>query len=161
MLTYFTLFYLSIWCKTETWWVLCYKISELNNSSILWVLVLFFWMLDTSLLLLQMATLAAYFGLGQQTHRYFFEPTLQWLILVFCWTNLFCWWFFRSLDDVRMNLEVLKYCATVLFLVKTSNPSMTHLYCPRSCYCYFCSSVSLTQFLPHAAFFQYLKDLFT
>ncbi|GFZ12123.1 polynucleotidyl transferase, ribonuclease H-like superfamily protein [Actinidia rufa] len=37
-----------------------------------------------------MATLAAYFGLGQQTHR--------------------------SLDDVRMNLEVLKYCATVLFL---------------------------------------------
>lgn len=24
---------------------------------------------------------------------------------------------FRSLDDVRMNLEVLKYCATVLFLV--------------------------------------------
>jgi len=23
----------------------------------------------------------------------------------------------RSLDDVRMNLEVLKYCATVLFLV--------------------------------------------
>ncbi|KAG2675577.1 hypothetical protein I3843_12G011400 [Carya illinoinensis] len=27
-----------------------------------------------------------------------------------------CLWFFRSLDDVRMNLEVLKYCATVLFL---------------------------------------------
>lgn len=39
---------------------------------------------------MQMATLATYFGLGQQTHR--------------------------SLDDVRMNLEVLKYCATVLFL---------------------------------------------
>ncbi|KAG5522786.1 hypothetical protein RHGRI_034810 [Rhododendron griersonianum] len=39
---------------------------------------------------MKMATLAAYFGLGQQTHR--------------------------SLDDVRMNLEVLKYCATVLFL---------------------------------------------
>uniref|UniRef100_A0A7N2MPW4 Uncharacterized protein n=2 Tax=Quercus lobata TaxID=97700 RepID=A0A7N2MPW4_QUELO len=37
-----------------------------------------------------MATLATYFGLGEQTHR--------------------------SLDDVRMNLEVLKYCATVLFL---------------------------------------------
>ncbi|CAL5444925.1 hypothetical protein CsSME_00053664 [Camellia sinensis var. sinensis] len=39
---------------------------------------------------MKMATLANYFGLGQQTHR--------------------------SLDDVRMNLEVLKYCATVLFL---------------------------------------------
>ncbi|KAJ7956421.1 Protein NEN1-like [Quillaja saponaria] len=39
---------------------------------------------------MKMATLATYFGLGQQIHR--------------------------SLDDVRMNLEVLKYCATVLFL---------------------------------------------
>ncbi|KAJ0106525.1 hypothetical protein Patl1_19554 [Pistacia atlantica] len=39
---------------------------------------------------LKMATLADYFELGQQTHR--------------------------SLDDVRMNLEVLKHCATVLFL---------------------------------------------
>ncbi|KAL3819479.1 hypothetical protein ACJIZ3_005384 [Penstemon smallii] len=39
---------------------------------------------------MKMATLATYFGLGQQTHR--------------------------SLGDVRMNLEVLKYCATVLFL---------------------------------------------
>ncbi|CAL0325774.1 unnamed protein product [Lupinus luteus] len=37
-----------------------------------------------------MATLASYFGLGCQTHR--------------------------SLYDVRLNLEVLKYCATVLFL---------------------------------------------
>ncbi|XP_010261210.1 PREDICTED: protein NEN4-like [Nelumbo nucifera] len=39
---------------------------------------------------MKMATLAAYFGLGQQKHR--------------------------SLEDVRMNLEVLKHCATVLFL---------------------------------------------
>ncbi|KAL3819427.1 hypothetical protein ACJIZ3_005332 [Penstemon smallii] len=39
---------------------------------------------------MKMDTLATYFGLGPQTHR--------------------------SLDDVRMNLEVLKYCATVLFL---------------------------------------------
>ncbi|KAJ6835486.1 protein NEN1-like [Iris pallida] len=39
---------------------------------------------------MKMATLATYFGLGQQKHR--------------------------SLDDVRMNLEVVKYCATVLFL---------------------------------------------
>ncbi|XP_058179521.1 protein NEN4 [Rhododendron vialii] len=39
---------------------------------------------------MKMATLASYFGLGQQKHR--------------------------SLDDVRMNLEVLKHCATVLFL---------------------------------------------
>ncbi|GER41978.1 ribulose-phosphate 3-epimerase [Striga asiatica] len=39
---------------------------------------------------MKMASLATYFGLGQQTHR--------------------------SLDDVRMNLEVIKYCATVLFL---------------------------------------------
>ncbi|XP_008809575.1 protein NEN1-like isoform X2 [Phoenix dactylifera] len=38
---------------------------------------------------MKMASLASYFGLGQQKH---------------------------SLDDVRMNLEVLKYCATVLFL---------------------------------------------
>ncbi|KAK9111096.1 hypothetical protein Scep_018615 [Stephania cephalantha] len=39
---------------------------------------------------MKMATLASYFGLGQQKHR--------------------------SLADVRMNLEVLKHCATVLFL---------------------------------------------
>ncbi|GLT43545.1 hypothetical protein SLA2020_174850 [Shorea laevis] len=39
---------------------------------------------------MKMATLATYFGIGKQSHR--------------------------SLDDVRMNLEVLKYCATVLFL---------------------------------------------
>ncbi|WVZ58945.1 hypothetical protein U9M48_009160 [Paspalum notatum var. saurae] len=39
---------------------------------------------------MKMASLANYFGLGKQKHR--------------------------SLDDVRMNLEVLKYCATVLFL---------------------------------------------
>uniref|UniRef100_A0A2P2JIR8 Uncharacterized protein MANES_14G081400 n=1 Tax=Rhizophora mucronata TaxID=61149 RepID=A0A2P2JIR8_RHIMU len=40
---------------------------------------------------MKMASLANYFGLGKQIHR--------------------------SLDDVRMNLEVVKYCATVLFLV--------------------------------------------
>ncbi|XVF09028.1 hypothetical protein REPUB_Repub07fG0055300 [Reevesia pubescens] len=39
---------------------------------------------------MKMATLANYFEIGNQTHR--------------------------SLGDVRMNLEVLKYCATVLFL---------------------------------------------
>jgi DNA polymerase III epsilon subunit-like protein len=39
---------------------------------------------------MKMASLACYFGLGRQSHR--------------------------SLDDVRMNLEVVKYCATVLFL---------------------------------------------
>ncbi|XP_077249839.1 protein NEN1-like isoform X2 [Tasmannia lanceolata] len=39
---------------------------------------------------MKLATLATYFRLGQQKHR--------------------------SLDDVRMNLEVLKSCATVLFL---------------------------------------------
>ncbi|KAJ4973993.1 hypothetical protein NE237_007167 [Protea cynaroides] len=39
---------------------------------------------------MKMASLATYFGLGQQSHR--------------------------SLDDVRMNLEVLKDCAAVLFL---------------------------------------------
>ncbi|KAF3441025.1 hypothetical protein FNV43_RR19311 [Rhamnella rubrinervis] len=46
---------------------------------------------------MKMATLAAYFGIGQQKHR--------------------------SLDDVRMNLEVLKHCATVLFL-EASLPSV-------------------------------------
>ncbi|KAG0487871.1 hypothetical protein HPP92_006682 [Vanilla planifolia] len=39
---------------------------------------------------LKMATLASYFGLGQQKHR--------------------------SLEDVRMNLEVIKHCAAVLLL---------------------------------------------
>ncbi|KAJ6411588.1 hypothetical protein OIU84_008215 [Salix udensis] len=39
---------------------------------------------------MKMASLATYLGLGKQTHR--------------------------SLDDVKMNIEVLKYCATVLFL---------------------------------------------
>ncbi|XP_076946050.1 protein NEN4-like [Bidens hawaiensis] len=39
---------------------------------------------------MKMASLANYFGLGEQKHR--------------------------SLDDVRMNLEVVKHCATVLFL---------------------------------------------
>ncbi|KAL1326955.1 hypothetical protein HN51_037064 [Arachis hypogaea] len=48
---------------------------------------------------MKMATLASYFGLGQQKHR--------------------------SLDDVRMNLEVLKHCATVLFL-ESSLPSTLH-----------------------------------
>ncbi|KAF8109598.1 hypothetical protein N665_0094s0064 [Sinapis alba] len=42
---------------------------------------------------MKMASLAAYFGLGVQKHR--------------------------SLDDVRMNLEVLTNCATVLFLEST------------------------------------------
>ncbi|KAK4257208.1 hypothetical protein QN277_006825 [Acacia crassicarpa] len=39
---------------------------------------------------MKMASLARYFGLGHQTHR--------------------------SLDDVRMNLEVVKRCATIVFL---------------------------------------------
>ncbi|KAL5728384.1 hypothetical protein ACHQM5_001476 [Ranunculus cassubicifolius] len=42
---------------------------------------------------MKMATLATYFGLGEQNHR--------------------------SLSDVRMNLEVIKHCATVLFLEST------------------------------------------
>lgn len=46
---------------------------------------------------MKMASLAAYFELGHQKHR--------------------------SLDDVRMNLEVLKHCATVLFL-ESSLPSI-------------------------------------
>ncbi|KAK6258917.1 Exonuclease [Theobroma cacao] len=48
---------------------------------------------------MKMATLASYFGLGQQKHR--------------------------SLDDVRLNLEVLKRCATVLFL-EASLPSISN-----------------------------------
>ncbi|KAH1074577.1 hypothetical protein J1N35_026905 [Gossypium stocksii] len=52
---------------------------------------------------MKMATLANYFEIGVQSHR-------------------------QSLDDVRMNLEVVKYCATILFLesslpdIFTGNP---------------------------------------
>ncbi|XP_054822450.1 protein NEN1-like isoform X1 [Prosopis cineraria] len=48
---------------------------------------------------MKMATLAAYFGLGEQTHR--------------------------SLDDVRMNLDVLKHCAAVLFLESSLRDTST------------------------------------
>ncbi|KAM3304140.1 hypothetical protein P3S67_015172 [Capsicum chacoense] len=47
---------------------------------------------------MKMASLAAYFDLGEQKHR--------------------------SLDDVRMNLEVLKHCATVL-LLESSLPDLS------------------------------------
>ncbi|XP_058082783.1 protein NEN1-like [Magnolia sinica] len=62
---------------------------------------------------MKMATLATYFGLGEQKHR--------------------------SLDDVRMNLEVLKYCATVLFLesslpdILTMNGGFSPNAATRSC----------------------------
>ncbi|XP_021802472.1 protein NEN4 [Prunus avium] len=54
---------------------------------------------------MKMATLASYFKLGQQKHR--------------------------SLEDVRMNLEVLKNCATVLFL-EASLPSLLNGNCRGS-----------------------------
>nr|CAB3495330.1 unnamed protein product [Digitaria exilis] len=47
---------------------------------------------------MKMASLANYFGLGRQRHR--------------------------SLDDVRMNIDVLKYCATVLLL--EASPRKVH-----------------------------------
>ncbi|KAK4359665.1 hypothetical protein RND71_021894 [Anisodus tanguticus] len=66
---------------------------------------------------MKMASLATYFGLGQQTHSYplhghawsvdkISRPSSQ------SSTRLRS----MSLDDVRMNFEVLKYCATVLLL---------------------------------------------
>ncbi|GJS99921.1 NEN1-like protein [Tanacetum coccineum] len=48
---------------------------------------------------MKMANLAAYFGLGRQSHR--------------------------SLGDARMNLEVVKCCATVLFLESSQQDSFT------------------------------------
>lgn len=48
---------------------------------------------------MKMASLANYFGLGQQAHR--------------------------SLEDVRMNFEVLKCCATVLFLESSLSDNST------------------------------------
>lgn len=67
--------------------------------------------IDTLLLLTQrfgrragdmkMASLAAYFGLGQQSHR--------------------------SLGDVRMNLEVVKRCAAVLFLESSQQDMFTDI----------------------------------
>lgn len=62
---------------------------------------------------MKMASLATYFGLGEQTHR--------------------------SLDDVRMNFEVLKHCATVLFLesslpdILTNNSWVSPNAAVRSC----------------------------
>ncbi|KAF8087410.1 hypothetical protein N665_0587s0016 [Sinapis alba] len=47
---------------------------------------------------MKMSSLARYFGLGDQTHR--------------------------SLDDARMNFEVLKSCATVSLLQETSFPGI-------------------------------------
>ncbi|KAJ8550674.1 hypothetical protein K7X08_000044 [Anisodus acutangulus] len=56
---------------------------------------------------MKMASLATYFGLGRCELKAFGDMFLTLDIDVFL---------FRSLDDVRMNFEVLKYCATVLFL---------------------------------------------
>ncbi|XP_076925605.1 protein NEN1-like [Bidens hawaiensis] len=50
---------------------------------------------------MKMATIAAHFGLGQQSHR--------------------------SLDDVRLNFEVVKCCATVLFLESSQQNTENNL----------------------------------
>ncbi|KAM6563770.1 hypothetical protein CsatB_023768 [Cannabis sativa] len=70
---------------------------------------------------MKMATLADYFGLGQQKHR--------------------------SLDDVRMNLEVLKHCATVLFL-EASLPSVLN----NGSWRMECSSPIMTRSRSHGKF---------
>ncbi|KAL6520765.1 hypothetical protein OROHE_016946 [Orobanche hederae] len=63
---------------------------------------------------MKMANLASYFRLGKQTHRGASSQFIN-LALIIRTANSIPE---RSLDDVHMNLKVLKYyCATVLFLL--------------------------------------------
>ncbi|CAL4924864.1 unnamed protein product [Urochloa decumbens] len=79
---------------------------------------------------MKMASLANYFGLGKQRHSFHMHllhfdigsysichpPGSSMPILGFAHLDKLISQKMVSLDDVRMNLEVLKYCATVLFL---------------------------------------------
>ncbi|XP_021903641.1 protein NEN4 isoform X2 [Carica papaya] len=85
---------------------------------------------------MKMASLATYFGLGEQKTQVLLILCKHNFCLVSKEKNYLDWLMItpRSLDDVRMNLEVLKHCATVLFCLPSvlsgkwpqqSSPRMT------------------------------------
>ena len=125
-----------VWHVRHDWHIFCYKILVISMRR--WLLLRRILGLDSK-------------HIGED---YFSNLPCFSLIGLFSqsiwWFNPFFWWFFRSLDDVRMNLEVLKYCATVLFLVKTNHPSLINHGHPHTSFsCFICNFVSVVVVLAH------------